>query len=307
MRPQPVGLATTALLACSAAFAILKSGEVRPHGPSSRAHGAGIAPHRHAMANGRRADRAGADHGRVACRPSRVDTAARRGPGGSWSRSSSTPRSSRRTRTLAAIRGAWPPISRRSPHLRVDLVWAPSAAEMYPEDLPPKSSPKVPPRPAWRTSFARISSPASQPWSAKLLLQVHARLRDVRREGLPAAQGRHRQWPRPRHAGRRSSGNRRCARQTASRCPRATRYLSPDERPAAPTLHRVLTRMRCEIARRTLYRRDARRKRSADRKRGLCRGLSRSTPRRDAGRPITSIANEADATAGGGKTSAAPG
>ena len=139
------------------------------------------------------------------------------------------------------------------------------------------------PRPGWRTRSVRISSAASRPWSPSCCCRC-ARLRDLRREGLPAAQGRHRDGARPRPSGEDRRRCRPCARRTASRCRRATPTSRPSERAAAPTLHRVLKDCAAQHQGRRAVGRDARAKAaSADRARGLRARLSRSAPRRDAG------------------------
>ena len=167
----PHGLPAAALVIC-ARRREPQPHEVCPHGHSSRAHGVGVAPRLHAVASGRRADRAGADHGRAPCRPSRA------GARGAAARDARHRLDLRQPRAICAERGFCElsanlrtPILPRSRDMAVDLVWAPPVEAMYPPALPPASCRRDRQRPGSRTSFARISLPASRPWSAKLLIQ----------------------------------------------------------------------------------------------------------------------------------------
>ena len=70
--------AAAALLVCARSAA--STAKSVPHGPSNSSRTVpALRRARHAVANGRRADRAGADHGRAACRPSRAGAARRAG------------------------------------------------------------------------------------------------------------------------------------------------------------------------------------------------------------------------------------
>ena len=165
------------------------------------------------------------------------------GPTGSWSRSSSIRRSSRRTRICAPIRApstadlaALAALRRRRSSGRppVETMYPDGFATRIVPDGPAKAGLEDKFRPHFFAGVATVVGQAPDP--------VPARLRGVRREGLPAAQGRHAAGAGPRPAGARSSACRRCARRTASRCPRATPTCRPSERAAAPTLHRDAAR-----------------------------------------------------------------
>ena len=130
----------------------------------------------------------------------------------------------------------------------VDLVWAPSAEVMYPagfasRDRPRRSRHGRPGRqvsPAFLRRRRNRGRQAADP--------MHARFRDVRRKGLPAAQGRHSAGQDldlpvtiiPVATVREHDGLALSSRNS---------YLNPIERAAAPTLHRVLVRCAGEIAR----------------------------------------------------------
>ena len=74
-------------------------------------------------------------------------------PTASWCRSSSIRRSSRRTKTFAAIRRRSMPISPRSPREDVDLVWAPAVAVMYPEGFATRIVPEGPAKAGLEDAF----------------------------------------------------------------------------------------------------------------------------------------------------------
>ena len=173
MRPQPVGLHTMALLACARhlrssnqAKSVLMAHRVVRTVPALR----------RTSCDGKRP----ASDSRW-CRPwARCMPAISRWCGprgaratrGSWSRSSSTPRSLRRKRTLASYpRTPRPPILRRSPIGGRSGLGAVRRGDVPGQDLRRASCLEGLPRPVWKTGFARISLPASQPSSAKLLIQ----------------------------------------------------------------------------------------------------------------------------------------
>ena len=98
-----------------------------------RAHGSG-APPRPAPSGGRRTDRAGADHGRAASRPSGAGARRRSGaPAASWCRSSSIPTQFAPNEDFASYPRGFDSRRRGACAAKVDLVWAPSAEVMYPE------------------------------------------------------------------------------------------------------------------------------------------------------------------------------
>ena len=249
----------------------------------------------------RRQVRAGADHGRAARRPPRL-----------WSaRPSATrdrvvvsifvnPTQFAPHEDLASYPRTWDADVAALAGMRVDLIWAPTRRRNVSGRLRhPRSIRTAPRRPAWRTPSARTSSAASPPWSPSCCFRS-AGLRHVRRKGLPATQGRHRDGARPRYARQ----DRRCAdgaregwpRHVVAQCLPVAR-TSERSRPA---LHRTLKECAARIARgersaRKCSTQAARRSkppvlRSTISKRAMPRRLRRS--RRD---------RRADASAGGGQ------
>ncbi len=76
--------------------------------------------------------------------------------------------------------------------LKTDLVWAPAnAAVMYPEGFATRVVPAGPATAGLEDAFRPDFFKGVATVVAKLFTQVDARHRGLRREGLPAAQGRH--------------------------------------------------------------------------------------------------------------------
>ena len=98
---------------------------------------------------------------------------------------------------------------------------------------------------------------------AKLLIQCHARLRRVRREGLSATQGGHADGEAISICRSRSSACRRCARADGLALSSRNAYLSAGERATAPTLYRVLRQCAAAIAEASRPGAGARRRRPA--------------------------------------------
>ena len=111
---------------------------------------------------------------------------------------------------------------------KADLVWAPAnVAVMYPDGFATRIVPEGPATAGLEDKFRPDFFKGVATVVAKLFTQVDARHRGVRREGLPAAQGRHPHGARPRSA---AAGDRRADRArdaTASRCRRATSTSRP--------------------------------------------------------------------------------
>ena len=93
-------------------------------------------------------------------------------PTASSCRSSSIRRSSRRTRISAAIRAPGTPTSRRSPQLKVDLVWAPTSPTMYPDGFATRIAPDGPALAGLEDKFRPHFFGGVATVVAKLLLQV---------------------------------------------------------------------------------------------------------------------------------------
>ena len=167
---------------------------------------------------------------------------------------------------------------------QADLVWAPqSVGVMYPDGFATRIVPEGPAAAGLEDAFRPDFFKGVATVVAKLFTAGRARHRGVRREGLPAAQGRHPHGARSRPA---AASHRRADRArdtTASRCRRATSTSRPDERAAAPVLHRVLTLCAAEDRQGPADRDDPQRGPRGDRARRVCARLSRSAPRRDAG------------------------
>ena len=144
---------------------------------------------------------AGPDHGRAARRPSRAGSP-RPPPGRSRRgldlRQSGAIRAARGFRQLSANlgrrhRGA-------GTALKVDAIWAPNIATMYPDGFATRIVPGGPALAGLEDKFRPHFFGGVCTVVAKLLLQVAPGLRDLRREGLPATQGRDRDGPRPRYS-----------------------------------------------------------------------------------------------------------
>ena len=171
----------------------------------------------------RGSDRAGADHGRAASRPSGAGAAgAQSGPTASSFRSSSTRRSSPPNEDFGTYPRTLKADIAALTAEKADLVWAPSAEVMYPDGFRHTArARRAPPRPGWKTSSARISSAASRPWSPNCSCNA-ARTSRCSARRTTSSSCRDADGRGSRSAASRSSACRRCARKTASRCRRAT-------------------------------------------------------------------------------------
>src|SRR5262249_29807967 len=136
----PGGPPAAALVICAALRA--PTHEVCPHGHSSRAHGVGVAPRRHAVASGGRGDCARNDHGRAPWRASRA------GADGAAARTNRPRVGLLPTRPNCAPGRAWrlrPQLGRPAlAGMAVDLVWAPPVTAMYPSGFATRIVPEGP-------------------------------------------------------------------------------------------------------------------------------------------------------------------
>ncbi len=137
--------------------------------------------------------------------------------GGSWSRSSSIPRSLPRMRILATYPRTFDTDVAALAEMAVDLVWAPTVAVMYPRGFATPHRPGGAGHGRARGQVSPAFFRRGRDRGGQALDPMHARLRDVRREGLSAAQGGHAAGAGPRSAGE----DRRRADRARARRPRA--------------------------------------------------------------------------------------
>ena len=144
----------------------------------------------------------------------------------------------------------------------------------------PGSRPAARPRPGSRTRSARIFSAASHR-GRQAAAAGRARLRDVRREGLPAAQGRDAAGARPRLPVK-IVGAPTVREKDGLAMSSRNAYLSRRERAAAPTLYRVLKDCARADRRQGAHRARARRRRAPRSNAPASRSTisKRGTPRR---------------------------
>ena len=166
-----------------------------------------------------------------------------------WCRSSSIRPSSRRTRISPAIRAALPPTLKCSLTAKVDLVWAPSPAVMYPDGFATQIAPAGAAQAGLEDKFRPHFFGGVATVVAKLFTQVGPDValfgeKDYQQLRVVTQMARDLDLP-----VKVVGACRPCASGTAWRCPRATPICRPDERANAPALYRVLKQSAARIKR----------------------------------------------------------
>ncbi len=187
----------------------------------------------------------------------------------------------RPTKTSAAIPAPGTPTSRHLKALKVDAIWAPNVATMYPEGFATKIVPGGPALAGLEDKFRPHFFGGVCTVVAKLLLQVRPDIatfgeKDYQQLKVVTAMAR------DLDIGTKIAGVPTVREKDGLAMSSRNAYLSPEERAVAPALHRTLKACAANLKARRAARGLAWRSRGRDRKGRLCGRLSGGAPRRDA-------------------------